>query len=152
MLDREKLKARLERQAARDDTNRRHWIERREARVLNGMEAPLLPRFCRICLVGMIGGGFMAFTGDLASARAGAGLKNAASSTLVIWLVFGIPMAIGCLVQLRRGFGHPWFDRHRLTRGGRPRMAWEKKYRLWIGIAAAGAAALALLSLLAAGR
>ena len=148
MPDRNDLRQKLERQAARDDTRRRHWTERRERRVLRVMESPVLPAFCRVCLAGMLAGSFMAATGDLALGRScPEALKNAAGSALLAWLTFGVPLAIGCLLQLRRGFNHPWFEQHRLNRRGRLRMPWPRKYRLWLAAAVIGAAALAGLCL-----
>lgn len=145
MLNREKLRNRLDRQTARDHTRMRRWSERREGRILDGMERPVLPAFCRICLTGMLAGAFMAATGDLASPGNGARgtvLRSAAASALAMWAAFGVPLAVGCLMQLKKGFDHPWFDRHRLRRNGRLRMPWERKYRLWTGIACLGGAAL----------
>lgn len=154
MLDREKLRRRVEQASARDDTRRRHWAQAREKRIESGMENPLLPQLIRLCLIGMIAGAFMAFTGDLAARLRGGGglslrmLQSPALSALVIWLLFGIPLIVGCIVQINRGFDHPWFARHGLRRNGQPRMPWGKKYRLWIGAAATGGAALLALCVL----
>ena len=154
MLDREKLRRRVEQASARDDTRRRHWAQARERRIERGMEDPLLPQLIRLCLIGMIAGAFMAFTGDLAARLRGGGgfslraLQSPALSALGIWLLFGIPLIFGCAMQLRRGFDHPWFERHGLRRNGQPRMPWGKKYRLWIGVAATGVAALLVLYIL----
>ena len=152
MLNRDKLRARLERQSARDDTRRRHWAARREERIERGMEDPVLPAFCRICLTGMVAGSFMAATGDLFHTPVwSAALRNAARSALLAWLIFGAPLAAGCALQLRKGFDHPWFKRHGLTRKGRPRMPWGRKYRLWLAAAVVGALALGVLNLILCG-
>ena len=147
MPDPEKLRERLRRQVARDDTNRRHWAERRRRRIAQGMDDPVLPAFNRLCLIGMIAGSVMMATGDLAVGAP----RNASRSALWCWLAFGVPLAIGCALQLHRGFDHPWFAQHRLDRRGRPRMPWARKYRFWLAAAVTGAAVLAVLCLAARG-
>ena len=143
MPDRERLRRRLEEQTARDHTRMRHWSRQREARVTNQMERPLTHGLCRVCLVGMIAGALAAGIGDLASGSPRA-VPNAAASALMMWLIFGVPLSVACQIQLRRGFDHPWFDAHRLTRRGNPRMPWDKKYRLWLLIDGIGTCLLGI--------
>lgn len=149
MLDREGLRKRLDEQSARDDTRRRHWQERKEKRIAGVMGNPVLPALCRICLIGMLAGAFMAFTGDLFSRRGrgvdAALIRRALGSALAMWAVFGAMLAAGCVIQLIRGFDHPWYDAHRLTRRGTLRMPWRKKYRLWLATAIAGGMILLIL-------
>ena len=143
MLNREKLRNKLNLQVARDHTRMRHWYERREKRIRDGMENPVLPVFCRICLIGMIAGAAMVASGDIASALQRGGLtpgslKSAALSALIIWSVFGAGLDAGCVIQLKKGFGHPWFEAHSLKHSGRRRMDWGQKYRLWFFVAVIG--------------
>ena len=138
MLNRDRLRDKLDRQTARDHTRMRHWSERREGKIMRDLDSPVLPAFCRVCLIGMLVGAFMASTGDMARPGHGA-WRSAATSALMAWLLFGVPLVIGCLIQLKRGFDHPWFSAHRLNRRGQLRMPWAKKYRLWAMVAVIGA-------------
>ena len=149
-MDRDRLRSRLDRQTAHDHTRMRHWIERREQSIIDGLDNPVLPAFCRICFAGMIAGAAMAASGDVASACQRGGFdvsaaRRAALSALTLWLVFGAGLAAGCGLQLRIGFGHPWFEAHSLRRNGKRRMAWDKKYRLWLAIDVAGAIAISTI-------
>ena len=154
-MDKAKLKRKLEQQTVRDQTNMRTWRRRRLMRYESVLNDPVLPRFCMICFFGMLSGTAAMVAFDIYASvtylsHLGLGhmLRNAAASGLFCWLVFGVPLVPCALYQLRKGFSDPYFERFRLKRNGKPRMAMEKRFRMYVTVSAVGAAVLLALYLL----
>ena len=135
----EKLRRRVEEETARDQTRMRTWARRRQEKIERTRESPLLPSLCRILFICMPLAAIAAFTGDLSAhwrypqaVSLASALKNAFLSALVVWSLFGAPFVACALLQMKKGFSDPWFERHSLTRGGKRRMAPQRKYPLQI--------------------
>ncbi|MBQ8088359.1 MAG: hypothetical protein IJ234_08075 [Clostridia bacterium] len=142
---REKLRRRVEVQTARDHTRMRRWSRNREARILRTVDAPFLLICIRVCALCMAAGTVLCVSGDLAGwLRAGSDearlrfLRNAALSAVVVWGLFAAIVIPCAVAQLRKGFDHPWFAQHRLTRKGKLRMSPKRKLHICIAVSAIG--------------
>ncbi len=143
MFNREKIRRKVEQQTARDHTRMRHWSEQRENKILQGMENPLWPGLCRLLFWGMIAATVLMMAGDLLTIRSGmTSLENAAAnaffSGFCTWTLFGSVLAAACICQMKQGFSHPWYARHRFNRKGKQRMDPEKKCRFQMKTAGIG--------------
>ena len=76
-------------------------------------------------------------------------LRNAATSGLLCWLVFAVPLVPCALYQLHKGFADPYFDKFTLKRNGKPRMPMENRFKMYVLVSAAGFAVLLAFYLLA---
>ena len=75
-------------------------------------------------------------------------LQNAVTSAFWGWLLFAIPLIPAVLLQLKRGFDDPYYDRYKMTERGRMRMPLTKRFRLYLLIAVIGFTALFVLYLI----
>lgn len=155
-MDKVKLKRKLEEQTVRDHTNMRRWRRHRLLRYESVLQNPVLPRFCMICFFGMLLGTAAMVTFDIYASvtylsylGVGHMLKNAATSGLFCWLVFGVPLVVCALCQLNKGFADPYFEKFAMKRNGKPRMSMEKRFRMYVTVSVAGGAVLSVLYLLA---
>lgn len=155
-MDKAKLKRKLEEQTVRDYTNMRRWRRHRNLRYESILNEPILPRFCMICFFGMLLGTAVMVSFDIYASVTYLShlgvrhmLRNAATSGLFCWLVFAIPLIPCAMYQLHKGFADPYFKKFDLKKNGKPRMPMEKRFKLYVAIAAGGIAVLAVLYLLA---
>lgn len=155
-MDKIKLKRKLEEQTVRDHTNMRRWRRHRLLRYESVLQNPVLPRFCMICFFGMLLGTAAMVIFDIYASvtylsylGVGHMLKNAATSGLFCWLVFGVPLVVCALYQLHKGFADPYFEKFAMKRNGKPRMSMEKRFRMYVAVSVAGGAVLSALYLLA---
>ena len=155
-MDKVKLKRKLEEQTVRDHTNMRRWRRHRLLRYESVLQNPVLPRFCMICFFGMLLGTAAMVIFDIYASvtylsylGVGHMLKNAATSGLFCWLVFGVPLVVCALCQLHKGFADPYFEKFAMKRNGKPRMSMEKRFRMYVTVSVAGGAVLSALYLLA---
>lgn len=156
-MNKAKLQRKLDEQSVRDQTNMRRWRHHRQLRYEQVLNEPVLPRFCGICFFGMLAGTAAMVVFDVYAAvtylsHLGIGhmLRNASVSALFCWLIFALPLFPCALYQLRAGFADPYFARKALKRNGKPRMAPEKRFRMYAVVSAAGSAVLAACYLLTA--
>ena len=155
-MDKAKMQRKLEEQTVRDRTNMRRWRRHRMLRYERILNDPVLPRFCMICFFGMLAGTAAMMIFDIYASMTylsylgfGHMLRNAATSGLLCWLLFAVPLVPCALYQLHRGFDDPYFQKFLLKRNGKPRMAMEKRFKLYVTVSAAGTALLGILYLLA---
>jgi len=154
-LNKEKLRAKVDRQTARDHARMRQWACRREERFLKSSTAPLAAQLGRVGVIGMAAGTLLCVTGDLANAlrfghAASLAAHRACVSGFACWAAFSLIVIPCMLLQLRRGFGDPYYERYRYDRKGRMLRSPEKRCRMWLRIAIAGACALGLAALVTA--
>lgn len=154
-MDKAKMQRKLEEQTVRDHTNMRRWRRHRMLRYESILNEPVLPRFCMICFFGMLAGTaamviFDVYASITYLAHLGLAhmLRNAATSALLCWLFFAVPLFPCALYQLRKGFSDPYFEKFNLKRNGKPRMPMEKRFKMYAFVSAGGSALLAVCYLL----
>ena len=134
-MDQKKLRRKVDEQTARDHTFMRHWSERRYRRHERYTKEPVLPLFCRICFLCMIAATFLGLVGEavaLLRSPAGGGERlpeDLSATGRFVWLLFAVMLNPAALLQLRRGFGDPWFDRFQVPRKGKLPLSPEKVFR-----------------------
>lgn len=150
-MNKAKMQRKLEQQTVREQTNMRRWRRGRMLRYEKVMNEPVLPRFCMICFFSMLLGSAATVSFDIYASMtylSGLGLAhmlhNAATSGLLCWLVFSIPLLPCALYQLRKGFSDPYFRKFELKRNGKPRMPMQKRFRMYAIVSAAGCVLLAV--------
>lgn len=144
-MNKDKLNRKLEEQTARDHTNMRHWFERRHRRFERVMDEPILPSFCTISfycmLIATVASAFTDIVAHL-SYLSHLGplhmIQNVISSAFFSWMTFAAIVIPCTIVQLKRGFDHPYFERFLLTKRGKKRMPIEKRFRLYLQISIVG--------------
>ena len=112
---------------------------------------PVLPSFCTLGFFGMLITTAAAVIADISThftyvPELGLAhlLGNAVSSAFMVWALFSI-LVIPCLyIQLKRGFDHPYFDRYRLDRHGKPRVPIAKRFYRYLLIDVQGLVLLGL--------
>jgi|GEM_PF-1564217 len=152
-MDKDKLRRKMEQQTARDHTFARAWSRRRQARIERLMNEPFLPRYCLFVFWFMVIGTAAAVSieavsylrGHLSAVRA---LSNTAQSGFFTWLLFSAFLLPGCIVQLRRGFGDPYFDRFRAPKSGKPAEPVQNRYIRQLVISASGLVIFGVLYLI----
>jgi hypothetical protein len=154
-MDRDKLRRKLELQRVKDDTAMRNWAHRREQRYERLAGQPLLPRFCRLCFWAMLAATAAAASHDVVVYftygrvyAVSKMLDNVTQSAFWTWLLFAAMLLPASLVQLRRGFDGPYFDRWRVPKHGRPQLPPEKRFRLYAIIGGAGLLVFGALALI----
>jgi hypothetical protein len=75
-------------------------------------------------------------------------LDNVTQSAFWTWLLFAAMLLPASLVQLRRGFDGPYFDRWRVPKHGRPQLPPEKRFRLYAITGGAGLLVFGALALI----
>ena len=153
-MDQKKLRRKVDEQTARDHTFMRHWSERRYRRHERYTKEPVLPLFCRICFLCMIAATFLGLVSEAVTffrshARSVEKLlENLSATGLFVWLLFAVMLIPAALLQLRRGFGDPWFDRFQVPRKGKLPLSPEKVSRRYFLTAVIGLLVFLLFFLL----
>ena len=138
-MNKDKLKRKLDEQTARDHTNMRHWMDRRHTRFEKLMDDPVLPSFCNISFYGMLIATAAAALTDIVNHLTYLShlgfmhmVTNAVSSAFLAWTTFSLIVLPCTLIQLKRGFDHPYFDRFVLNKRGQRRMPIKKRFTLYL--------------------